>query len=276
MIVYFNDSFITNNEARLHLSDLSVQRGYAIFDFFSVINGQPVFVQDHLDRFYTSAEGLRLPVTKTREELLRIFDELIRQTTGTTLGIRIQLTGGNSSDGYSIATPNLFITCGPVKIADTEEFEKGVSVFTYEHQRELPHIKSINYLTAVWLQPMMKEKKADDVLYYNKESITEFPRSNVFIVTDNNVLVTPKDNILKGITRKQILMLAKDLMDVEERNILPQELMNAAEIFLTSTTKKTLPVLKVNDKLIGDGRPGKFTRLLHHKFNELENSITHW
>jgi D-alanine transaminase/branched-chain amino acid aminotransferase len=275
MAVFFNDRFLENEEALLHVSDLSMQRGYAVFDFFRTVNAVPLFMHDHLERFFGSAAGMHLPVNKSREELSAIITELVKKSTLPETGIRIMLTGGYSADSYQPAMPNLVITCNPVKTATQEDFEKGISIITYKHQRELPHIKSINYLTAVWLQPLLKEKKADDVLYHNDESITEFPRSNVFMVTDKNVLATPARNMLKGITRKHVLSLAAEMMAVEERDIPVDELMNAAEVFLTSTTKKILPVLKADERMIGDGRPGKFTQTLYQKFLTLEKHAAH-
>ncbi len=275
MAVFFNDRFLENEEALLHVSDLSMQRGYAVFDFFRTVNGVPLFMNDHLERFFGSAAGMHLPVNKSREELSAIITELIKKSTLPETGIRIMLTGGYSADSYLPASPNLVISCNPVKTATQEDFEKGISIITYKHQRELPHIKSINYLTAVWLQPLLKEKKADDVLYCNNESITEFPRSNVFMVTDKNVLVTPARNMLKGITRNYVLTIAAEMMPVEERDIAVDELMNAAEVFLTSTTKKILPVVRADGRMIGDGRPGKFTETLYQKFLEHEKHAAH-
>ena len=272
MAANLNDRFVENNEAVLHVSDLSMQRGYGIFDFFRTVNGMPLFIEDHFNRFYTSAEAMHLPVSKTKEELAAIIYELIRKSGLTEAGIRIMLTGGFSADSYHPSTPNLLITCNPVKTATSDDFEKGISIITYEYQRELSHVKSINYLMAVWLQPLLKEKKADDILYYNKESITEFPRSNIFIVTADNKLVTPAQNILKGITRKQILSIAREVLPVEERNITVDELMQAKEIFATATSRKILPVLKVNDKIISSGKPGTVTKRLYKDFLELENS----
>jgi D-alanine transaminase/branched-chain amino acid aminotransferase len=275
MAVYFNDRFIEDHEALLHVSDLSMQRGYAIFDFFRTINGVPLFLNDHFDRFYVSAEAMHLSMKKSREEFSDIIHELIKRSDLKEAGIRIMFTGGYSADGYHPAEPNLLITCNPMKTATQSDFEKGHSIITHEYQRELPHVKSINYLRAVWLQPMLKEKQADDVLYYNKENITEFPRSNVFIITTDNKLVTPAHKILKGITRKNILLLAAETMPVEERDISVDELMNASEVFLTSTSKKIMPVLKIDNKNIGDGKPGTVTSMLYHKFLELERSVTH-
>jgi D-alanine transaminase/branched-chain amino acid aminotransferase len=160
-----------------------------------------------------------------------------------------------------------------VKVAAASDFEKGLSIITYQHQRELPHIKSINYLTGVWLHPLLKEKQADDVLYYQNNVISEFPRSNIFIITKDNKLVTPSRNILHGITRKKVLSLAGEMMPAEERDITLDELMNAKEVFSTATTRKILPVIKVNDKLIGDGRPGAITTTLYQKFLALEQSV---
>jgi branched-chain amino acid aminotransferase len=256
MAAYLNDRFVENNEAKLHISDLSMQRGYGIFDFFRTLNGMPLFMKDHFDRFYTSAEAMHLSVGKNREELTVIIYELIKKSVLTNAGIRIMLTGGYSADSYHPSTPNLLITCNAVKT-------------THEYQRELPQIKSINYLMAVWLQPLLNQKQADDVLYFNKESITEFPRSNVFIVTADNKLVTPAYNILKGITRKNILLTAAEILPVEERNITVDELIEAKEIFATATSRKILPVLKVNNRLVGNGETGPITKKLFEKFLEL-------
>ena len=275
MPAFLNDRFVENDGALLHVSDLSIQRGYAIFDFCRTMNGTPLFLHDHLDRFFASASAMHLPVKKNAGELSNIIHELVRKAAVPEAGIRMMLTGGNSTDGYHPADPNLVITCNPVQTATQADFERGYSIITHEYQRELPHVKSINYTMAVWLQPGLKEKKADDLLYYNKESVTEFPRCNVFMVTGDQRLVTPAHNILKGITRKQILLLAPDIITVEERNIHPDELLTASEIFLTATTKKIIPVLQLNNRIIGDGKPGVFTRKLYWKFLELENSLTH-
>ena len=273
MAVYLNDRFLQNEEAMLHVSDLSMQRGYAVFDFFRTVNGKPLFMADHIDRFYSSAAALHLPVRKSREALTALVQELIQQSGLSEAGIRLMLTGGYAADSYHPAEPNLVITCNPVKTATSDEFKKGVSVMTYEYQRELPQVKSINYLMAVWLQPLMKEKKVDDILYYKNNIITEFPRSNIFLVTKENKLVTPGHRILSGITRKHVLSLASALLPVEERDITIDELLNASEVFLTSTTKRILPVLKINEQMIGNGKPGSTTALLYDKLLALEHAL---
>ncbi len=114
--------------------------------------------------------------------------------------------------------------------------------------------------------------QADEVLYTYQGNVLEFPRSNVFVVTEKNVVVTPNENVLKGITRKKVLELARKEFQVEERQVTVNELLQAKEVFLTSRTKRVLPVLKIEDKIIGDGKVGPISRQLHSNFMDLEES----
>jgi branched-chain amino acid aminotransferase len=272
MAAFINNEFVDDSKAMLHVSDLSMQRGFALFDFFRTVNGKPLYWDDHLDRFFASAAAMRLPVSKSKEELKKIALELISRSGLKEAGIRFMLTGGYSFNGYSPAAPNLVVTCNPVKVATAADFEKGMRIMTYEHQRELAHIKTINYQMAVWLQPVLLEKHADDVLYYRNNIITEFPRSNVFIVTREGKLVTPEHNILHGITRKNLIALASKQMEVEVRDITLHELKNATEVFLASTTKKIIPVLKIDDSIIANGNPGSVTKELYERLLDFEKA----
>ncbi len=274
MLAYLNDRFIEEDSAQLHVKDMSIQRGYAAFDFFRTTKKTPLFLNDHLDRFYYSAKEMRLPVFKSREELERIIKELINRSPAIDLGIRLMLTGGYAEDGYSISAPNLLITAKSQITASLNDFKNGISLMTYEHQRELPHIKSINYMTAVWLQPMLKKKNVNDVLYHQNKIITELPRSNIFMVTAGNILVTPVNNILLGVTRKKVIELALKNRMVEERNITIDELIRSKEVFITSTTKKILPVLQIDGQAIGNGQPGEITTALYQQFLNTEKNYT--
>ena len=270
MAVFLNDQFLENKDASLNIMDLSIQRGYAAFDYLRTVNGKPLFIEDHLDRFYASAEAMRLPLSKTKEELTGIIIELIKKSGLSQVGIRLILTGGYSPDAYNPAEPNLLIICNPQTLPSLEDFKKGISIITYEYQRDLPQVKNINYMMAVWLQSLIREKKAEDVLYYRDNILTEFPRANLFIVTKQNILVTPAENILLGVTRKKLIELANDFTKVEERNISKEELYGAKEIFMCSTTKRILPIIKVDEIKIGNEYPGEITTDLYKKFLSLE------
>ena len=216
---FLNDRFIQQENASLHIKDLSIQRGYGIFDFFKFIDHQPVFLEDHLDRFYASAEELRLPVELTREALKDVLEQLIRKNQLPEGGIRMTLTGGYSADGYEITSPNLIVSQHPLQKPSKELFQKGLKLMSYPFQRQLAHVKTIDYLMAIWLQPALIKNKADELLYHYGGKITECPRANIFIVTKNEKILTPSENILKGISRKKILELAKDHFEVEEKTI---------------------------------------------------------
>ena len=257
-----NGDFIVKNEASVLISDLSIQRGYGIFDYFRTVNNQPLFLEDHLDRFFYSAAEMNLNVDLNRKEIKQIIQELITKNNIPDSGIRITLTGGYSEDGYSLAKPNLLITQTAFTF-NKESFSKGIKLITHNHQRQLPSVKTIDYLMAIRLQPFIKEQKADDVLYYNQNEITECPRSNFFIVTQKDEVLTPSKNILKGITRKKILGLSD--FNVKETNVTLEDIKSAKEAFITSTTKNVLPVLKIDGKTIGSGKPGKITTEIYDK-----------
>ena len=244
--VFLNASFVEEEKAFLHFRDLSFQRGYGIFDFFRLQGNNPLFLEDHLDRFYFSAAGLHLPVPLQREELKNCIFELIKKNRQPNCGIRLSLTGGYSEDGFNIGRPNLLLSQHSFTPPTTEQVQNGIRLLTYPYQRSLPHIKSIDYLMAIWLQPQRLAQGVDDILYQNNGFISECPRSNFFLVTAEKKIVTPVQNALAGITKKKVLELAKEHFTVEERPVSMTEIQTAKEAFITSTTKQILPVAAID------------------------------
>lgn len=261
--IFLNDVFVPSNEAKLFFRDLSIQRGYGIFDFFRIHNGRAVFLEDHLDRFYRSAQEMHLPVNQSRQELASIIARLIVKNEMTNSGIRITLTGGYSNDGYTLSQPNLVVAQQHFQLCTQEQFDNGIRLMTYNHQRQLPHVKTIDYLMAIHLQPQLKKIGADDILYHNNGLVRECPRANFFIVTRDNVLVTPEAGILKGITRKKVLQLAKAVCEVEEREFSLDEVFQAKEAFITSSTKQVLPVRQIDEHIFINQPP--ITTALNNK-----------
>src|SRR3954471_1305936 len=244
-LVYLEDRFLNTEKANISILDLSVQRGYAIFDFLRLIGNHPLHLDDHLNRFFYSAEQMRLPVPKSREEIKQIIHELIWENDIPASGIRIQLTGGNFSDGNEFFNPLLFISQAPFPAPSRDHFENGIRLASYEYQRQLPHVKSTDYLMSIWLQPYLSERSADELLYHVGGMITESPRSNFFILSQEGKLVTPATGILKGITRIKVLQLASEVYTIEERALSMEEAIGAKEAFITSTTKQILPVTQI-------------------------------
>jgi branched-chain amino acid aminotransferase len=268
-----NGNLFDVTKATIGINDLSLQRGYGIFDYFKILNGRPIFLEDHLERFYRSAATMRLPIDFSKEAVKGMIHELIEINDIPDSGIKILLTGGNSPDGFRMGAPNLVITHTPLPTYGAYH-TNGINVITHRHQRQLPTIKTIDYLMAVWLQPYLEERQAQDVIYHDGKLVTECPRSNLFIVTKDNQILTPAKNVLKGIIRKQLLNL-EHRYPVTEADITLNDLFEATEIFITSTTKNILPVIQVDDRPVGNGEPGPVTRSLALKLDELIQEVQH-
>jgi branched-chain amino acid aminotransferase len=271
MYTFLNDTFLPAPDAALSVNDLAIQRGYGIFDFLKTVDGNPIYLNDHLDRFFHSAARMRLSVGKTRDELQGIIAELTRLNELPDSGIRITLTGGISTDSISPGRPNLVITQHPMT-PPGKDCVSPIRLISYPHQRQLPDVKTIDYVMAIHLQPTIRERGAFDVLYHNNGVITECPRCNFFLVTSDDVLVTPVRNILKGITRMKVLGFAYANSKAEERDIPLSEIPAAKEAFITSTSRHIVPVSHLDDRPIGKATPGPVTERLNAMLHRLVTS----
>lgn len=245
--VFLNDELVEEEKAALHYRDLSFLRGYGIFDFFRLVGNEPLFLEDHLDRFFYSAEGMHLHLELSREELKTAIYELIKKNDLPDTGIRLGLSGGYSEDGFNLGKPNLVLSQHSFTPPNQTEIEQGIKLTSYPHIRQLPHIKSIDYLTAIWLQPVRVEKGADDILYHHGGIVSECPRSNFFLITQDDKIITPSGGALKGITRKKLIELVSSDFTIEERAITLDDVKFAKEAFITSTTKRLLPIRKIDE-----------------------------
>ena len=143
-IVYVNGEYLPKAQAALNVADLAILRGFGIFDYFRYADGQPRFIEDHLDRFLRSAKLLDLEMPVSREELRAAVYELIKRNGEPDGGIRFVLTGGYSPDGYTPTTPNLVAIAYPFKGPSDEQYALGVRVLLHHYERQLPQVKSID------------------------------------------------------------------------------------------------------------------------------------
>lgn len=267
LYVSINNEPVPASEAKLGVNDLSIQRGYGIFDFLKVIDNRPIFIEDHLDRFFRSAGEMNMADGLDRAVLKLAVYDLMEKNGLPYSAIKMILTGGYSDDGYAMSKPNLIITQAPFVMENYYNL-KGLKLVTYNHQRQLPSVKTIDYLQAIRLRPFVVKNNADELLYHNNGFIGECPRANFFMVTENEI-ITPKDNILSGIIRGKVLNLDIENYTISARNIALTELAHAKEAFITSSTKNAHPVIAIDGKQIGDGKTGKITNLINGKLNEL-------
>ena len=235
--------------AGVPLGDLLVQRGYGIFDYLRVSNNKPLFIDAHLDRLFNSATIMRLNIIQSKDEIKNIVKDLLEKNNIPFSGIRLIIAGGDAPDGYTITQPHLMIIQQPLEAPPVEMVSKGLFLVSYFYQRQLAEVKTTDYLMAVHLHPWMKSQGADDILYYNNDSVSECPRSNIFMVTQDDTIVTPAHNMLKGITRKNIIAVAEaNHLKLEQRDISLSEMKKAKEVFITSSTKRIIPVSKLDEQ----------------------------
>jgi len=262
MIQYYNinGELLAANEASLKVSDLALLRGYGVFDYFQVRAGVPMFLDDYVARFFNSAQLLHLELPISQEALKDRIRKLVAANGLPEAGIRLLLTGGYAEDGYTPAEPNLLVLEHKLPPAASQHYDQGARLLSHQFQREIPEAKTINYLTGIRLLAEMKKLGAIEVLYHDGKFVRETARGNFFLITEDETLVTAHEKVLPGITRKNVLRVARAHCKVEERDVLLDELQNAKEVFITSSNKGVLPIVQIDDLVIGNGKPGAMTK----------------
>jgi len=227
------------------------------------VNGRPIFIEDYFNRFYNSASEMNLDIDLNKTELYKAISSLLEKNNIANSSLKLILTGGYSEDGYLLAKPNFIMVQAPFEY-DRVSFHQGLNLLSHNYQRQLPTVKTIDYLQAIRLQPLLKLKDADDLLYHNNGEVRECPRANIFMVKGNAVF-TPNTAILRGITRSKILNIALSGISIKEQDFTLEDFANADEAFISSSTKNILPVFSLDGKPIGNGKPGKITTALNEQ-----------
>jgi len=252
--------------------DIGLLRGYGIYEGIAAFRGKPFRFADHWNRFVSGAHILNLNIPITEEKAEKVIGEIIEKSGyGERANVRFILTGGKTLGGieYDFDNPTFYIVAEKWEPLSSDLYEKGAKLITYRHLRELPEYKTINYIRAVNLQNFRKEEKALEILYVYDGEVLECATSNIFIVK-NKILITPVENVLKGITRKVVLELAEqNNIKIEERPVREEELKTADEVFITSSFKDIVPIVKIDDFMIGSGEVGDMTKNLMSKFAEI-------
>ena len=253
---YYEGQISALNQTGMSLNDLLIQRGYGIFDYLRVVDNQPLFVADHLERLEQSAAFMHMQLPQSKDAILKIVLELVAKNNMPYSGLKLIVSGGDSSDGYTLEKPNLTIVQQPLPVPSNQFTVSPFVLMSHPFQRQLPQVKTTDYLMAIYLQPKLKAFGGHDILYTNDGMLRECPRSNFFLISEDGHIVTPKDEILKGITRKNILATATENgIQVEERPIALAEINTAKGAFIASSTKRIIPISKIDTNTIPTDSP---------------------
>ena len=258
------------DEATISINDVAVLRGYSAFESLRTYDRRPFHLAEHLERLYRSAAMIDLEIPFSREFLAELIREAIERNPYKHASIRLLVTGGESEDGIMPADqPGLAVLITQLGERDMERFAQGIKLITSPLQRTTPEAKTSNYVAAIRALKEAKRHDASDALFVNEQGhVLEGTRSNFFIFHDDT-LVTPGAGILLGVTRRTVLDLARGRFPIEERPILLTELPHVDEAFITSSSKEITPVVRIDDVVIGNGRPGPRTYELEQRFIEM-------
>ncbi len=270
---YFNNTWLDEKNLKISALDLSVMRGFGIFDYLRTYDNKPFRLNDHIDRFFNSAYVLGIKIRLTKSQLKSIVLKGIKKNNFKETNIRIVASGGVSEDIITPGNPTIMVLFSLALKYPKQHYLKGVKVITYLHKREFANTKSLNYLTGVMAIQQAKRKNAIEAIYIDdKKRIYEGTTSNFFIVIKNKV-ITPKKDILSGVTRQVVLEIIRKLkIRIIEKSICFNDLKQSDEAFLTSTNKEIMPVVKVNNLVIGNGKAGSITKKIMDEFKILTKS----
>lgn len=248
-------------EATLSPLDLSVLRGFGVVDYLRSYGKEPFRLRDHLERFISSAKEIGLTVPKSIEEMEEIVYELIERGGFVETSIKVVLTGGISEDQLMPeGAPTFFAVAYPLKPFPEKYFQEGIQITTACYERPFPKAKSTVYLPAI----MALKKGGIDVLFFNqKGELLETGTANFFALKEGKI-ITPKEGVLEGITRKVV----GELIDVEERIIHKDEIKDFEGAFLTSSNKEVMPVVQIDNIVINN-------RIIPRTILDLMQSFSH-
>ncbi len=247
MYSLFNDKIVLEKSVGIALDDTAIIRGYGAFQVIRVYDKKPFLVSEHLKKLKKDADFLGINFNCDERELIKKINLLLKKNNLSESYLRIVLTGGKSEDGLNPSgKPSFFVLQREVALPEKEDYQRGVFLITLNHKRVLPKAKTTDYLFPIHKKRLLQKQQAFDFLYKWNSKILESTRANFFAIK-KDVLITPKNNVLEGVTRDKVLEIAQKIYRIEERDFYYKELSEVDEVFLTSTIKEILPVRKIDD-----------------------------
>ena len=276
---YLNGTFTALEDAKISPMDRGFLFGDGVYEVIPCYGGQLVAMPYHLERLAQSLNGIALASPHSDDSLTSVLMELVDRNGGGDLGVDLQITRGAAPNRQHAfpehITPTVFAyTFAIAPPSDgSPESAKCFSAVTRTDQRwERCHIKSTALLGNVLHMMEAIDAGAEEVLLFNSDDeLTEAAACNVFVVNNGKVLTPALDHqILPGVTRRQCLELleAHTSWQVEIRPVLREEVEQAQEIWLSSSTKELAPIVSLDGKTVGDGKPGKKWAVAQKLFHE--------
>jgi D-alanine transaminase len=274
--VFVNGSFVPLEQATIPLMDRGFLFADGIYEVSAVINGRLIDNEPHLARLDRSLKEIRISNPYSAAEWTRLEEEIVARNRLEEGLVYMQVTRGAAEREYVFpkdATPTVVMFTQPKNMIASPLAETGAAVITVPDLRwKRRDIKSIGLLAQVLAKQAAAEAGVSEAWMVEDGLITEGGSSTAFILTNDRKVVTRplSTAVLPGITRLSVMRLAKENgLTIEERAFSVDEALGAAEAFLTSASSLVMPVVSIDGKPVGDGKPGAMTRRLRRVYLDM-------
>ena len=286
MKIYVDGKFYDEANAKVSVFDHGLLYGDGIFEGIRAYNGRVFKLKEHIDRLYYSAKAILLNVPLNHAEMTRAVVDTCRENNIRDGYIRLVVTRGPGGLGLNpnkCKTPCVIIIADKIQLYPPEMYEKGMEIVTVattrnSHNAVNPAIKSLNYLNNILAKIEANNAGCEEAIMLNGQGyIAECTGDNLFILKAGQMFTPPLSaGALYGITRSTVIDLARELgIQVSEPDLTRYDVFNADECFLTGTGAEVIPVVKLDARVIGNGKPGKITTTLVQRYKALTNSTGH-
>ncbi|MHB8522545.1 MAG: branched-chain-amino-acid transaminase [Limisphaerales bacterium] len=277
MNIFIDGKFYHERDARISVFDHGLLYGDGVFEGIRAYHGRVFKLKEHIDRLFCSAKAILLRIPMPHAEIMRAVVETCRRNRIRDGYIRLVVTRGVGTLGLNpnrCKNPSVIVIADKIQLYPAGFYEKGLTIVTVPTTRNLhsalnPAIKSLNYLNNILAKIEANNAGCEEAVMLNSEGfVSECTGDNLFIVKAGQLQTPPLSaGVLYGITRGLVMELGVEAgLRVAEANLSRYDLFNAAECFLTGTGAELIPVVKVDGRVIGTGRPGKVTRDLINRY----------
>ena len=278
--IYINGTFYDKEDAKISVYDHGLLYGDGVFEGMRSYGGKVFRLDDHLERLWFSAKAIWLEIPSTNQQMVDAVNETLAKNKIQDGYIRLVVTRGAGTlglDPNQTSDPQVIIIADKIVLYPDELYENGLEIITVSTQRNhpaalSPRIKSLNYLNNILAKIEGLQAGCIEALMLNhKGEIAECTGDNIFLIRDQRIYTPPTDaGILEGITRKAVIDLAEEMGNpVHQVALTRHDVYIADECFLTGSAAEVIPVVKVDSRQIGTGKPGPITHELKQRFHRL-------
>ncbi len=278
-IAYLNGHFLPLAEATVPVLDRGFLFGDGVYEVIPVYGGRPFRISHHMQRLEQSLAAVRMASPHSVAEWQQLIFELVERNGGGDLSIYLQVTRGVEPREHHFPdnTPaTVLLSCSPLTGTPPQQLEQGIAAITEEDGRwSRCDIKSINLLANVLHRQHALDRGAKEAILIRDGWVTEGAASNLFALLSGEVVTPPKGpHLLPGVTRDLVLELAREAgISTSERGIGIEELKQADELWITSSTREIVPITRLDEMAVGSGGPGAVTMRLHQELQRFKRSF---